>query len=288
MKKSIYTLFLCFLCLLCPILMSGCGEAENKMEQAKQQNAFRIIRQVDTNGAIALAYVFPVNTAILKERGFQDSEIRTFRFYLTTYINTLAQQFRLKEAEGVSVGNTTYFQDVDGLGFSIIFENTEAQKKFFDVNDDEEQGKDSSNTKTSGFFIKKLELKTNFPISSENSANNLKQVCSLAMTSWANLNNFDNASELLKIYEDSKFIYHFSSTENSLKSEISYDEGGFHHNVFIKSLDQIKEDNTISFYITAVNTPVWYLSALILVLVGMVATYLILNKKSKNSLKLKK
>ncbi len=286
MKKSIYTLFLCFLCVFCPFLLCGCGEQQVDSQVVNQKNAFRIVRQANDDDTIALAYIFPVNTEILLEKGLTENGVRTFRYYLSAYVKALANQSSAREVEGAKVSDVAYFQDVDGLGFSITFDDLKVQKRFFgtDESDGEEnEEKSTTNTKTSGFFVKKSEVATTFPISSTQSAENLKQVCRLAMTSWANLSAYPNIQELLKIYDDSNFIYHFSSTQSALKSEICFDDKNLHHNVFIKTQQDLAAgDNAITFYATAPNTPVWYASAIIVVLCGMAISYYVIKKKKEN------
>ena len=231
--------------------------------------------------SIGLAYIFPVNSEILKEKGFSDNDIRTFRFYLSTYVNALAEQNRARAGESVSVGSAAYFSDVDGIGFTITFDNLDAQKEFFGTEDDEEEKESGTDTKSSGFFIRKVQMSTSFPVSNTQSADNLKQVCKLAITSWANFNKLD-LKNLLTIYDDSNFIYHFSSAQSSLKSDLCYDDANLHHNVFIKSADDISAgDTSITYFTSYPNTPVWYITALLLTLAGMTIVYFMMNKKKE-------
>ncbi len=280
MKKTIYTLFLCFLCIFCSFFMFGCDSKSVDMAEVYQTNAFRILRQANSDESINLAYIFPVNTQDFKEKGLSDGQIRSLRFYLTLYVNALAEQNRIRAEEGVEVGSATYFEDVDGIGFTIKFDNLDAQKKFFGVEDESDDQKESSQ-KISGFFIKRLQLDTTFPISNIETANNLKQVCQLALSSWAALNEDIQLEELMKIYDQSNFIYHFSSSQSGLKSNLCFQQGGFVHNVFIKSMQDISEEKTqISFYATYPNTSVWYASALLTVILAVMVAILITKYRS--------
>lgn len=285
MKKSFYTLFLCFLCVFCPFLLVGCGENEVDINVVNQKNAFRIVRQANADDTIALAYVFPVNTEILLDKGLTENGVRTFRYYLSAYVGALAQQLRAKEVEGSKVGEVAYFKDVDGLGFTITFDNVDVQKRFFgnENEKDENEPNPSTNTKISGFFVKKSEVTTTFPISSKESAENLKQVCRLAMISWANLSTFPNTQELLNIYDESNFIYHFSSMQSALKSDICFDDENLHHNVFVKTQKDLADgNNTITFYATTPNTPAWYAFAVLVAFGGMAIAYFVLKKKKES------
>ena len=268
MKKSIYTLFLLLVCLLS---FGGCGQS-SKVDNSLifETNAFRIVRQATNDGKIALSYIFPLNSSYLSSLGFEEDEIKTYRFYLTTYVNALAQSNREKETEGTAVGVCSYYTDVDGIGFSIQFENLEAQKKFFGVEDDEQAGS-SSGRKTSGFFIKKLEMTTTFPVSSSKSAGDLKMICSMAISSWCNNSNISDIQkkEILKSLDETVYIYDFATQEKGLKSELMYQDEYFYHNFFVKTLEDIEQDNNIVFWITYANRPVWYAFALLLVLFGV-------------------
>lgn len=254
-------------------------EEVSKPENLYEENAFRILRQANSSGQIGLSYIFPVNSTLLAEQGFSEEEIKTFRFYLSVYVNALAQQNRQNATKGVTVGNCAYYTDVDGIGFSIVFESLDAQRKFFGVEDDGSSG--GTENKTSGFFIKTVCLETTFPVSSVQSAENLKQVCKMALSSWANDKNLENVEQLSAVYDNSLFIYDFATTSDDLRSEFMYDDDNFHHNVFFKTLSDIENDNTISFYVSYANTPVWYLSAILLVIVGMGLAYVVLKRKKR-------
>lgn len=280
MKKSICTLFLLILSLL-----SFCG-CKNSSEIDKsaiyETNAFRIMRQANSLGQIGLSYIFPLNSAYLSTLGFDEEEVKTYRFYLATYVNALAQSNRERETEGTTVGTCAYFADIDGIGFSINFENLEAQKRFFGVEDDEQESV-SSKQKISGFFIKKLEISTTFPVSSSKSAGDLKMICVMAISSWCNNDNISDTreEEILKNLDETVYIYDFATQEKGLQSQLMYQDDYFYHNVFIKTLREIEQDNQIIFWVTYANRPVWYAFALLLVLFGVGASLAILRIKKK-------
>ncbi len=275
MKKSILSLFLIFICLFVCV---GCNESTSQVD-VYQTNAFRIIRQADSDGKIVVSYTFPVNSALFENLGVTESEIKTYKFYLATYINALAQQNRDKAGDGVQVSGCLYFTDVDALGFSITFDSIDAQKEFFDVSDEDSSDSDTS---ISGFFVKKMEMTISFPISTT-AAENLKLICSMAIQAWC-ANAERESEEFLEILESSNFIYDYASTSSSLKSEVMYDDDDFHHNVFIKSLAEIEENSTITFYVSYINTPIWYLSALVVVIAGMLIAYFVMKNRKQKSI----
>lgn len=272
--------------MVCLLSFGGCGQS-SKVDNSLifETNAFRIVRQATNDGQIVLSYIFPLNSSYLASLGFEGDEIKTYRFYLTTYVNALAQSNREKETEGTTVGTCSYYTDVDGIGFSIQFENLETQKKFFGVEDDEQAGS-SSGRKTSGFFIKKLEMTTTFPVSSSKSAGDLKMICYMAISSWCNNSNISDIQkkEILKSLDETVYIYDFATQEKGLKSEFMYQDEYFYHNVFVKTLEDIEQDNKIVFWVTYANRPVWYAFALLLVLFGVGTSLAILRiKKGKRS-----
>ncbi len=278
MKKSVCALFL-FIVLFCFV---GCSSTAPTAD-VFQTNAFRILKSNDSSGQIGLSYIFPLNSAIMKEKGFNEDELMIYRFYLSSYVNALAKVNRDKDVEGVEVGYCKYFSDVDGIGFSIVFKNLESQKQFFGVSDDESEEEKENNTESSGFFMKKITLKSNFPIS-EKSAQSLKDVCLLAVNSTCeSIKVSEERRTLMKAsFDESVFIYDFASMSNTLKSDQMYEVNGVKHNIFFKTLEELKTDNSIEFFVTGPNHAVWYASALILVCVSMVAYFVILKFATKN------
>lgn len=215
----------------------------------------------------------------MEELGLSDIDTKTYRFYLSTFVNSLATSNREKNVEGVSVSNPVYYTDVDGVGFSIVFENLDAQKRFFDVKEDEEDN--TPEQSSSGFFMKKVELKTAFPVSSVDSANQLQLVCEMALSTWGSQNSIakDKISNLQQILQEAVFIYDTASADNSLKSEVMYEGNNLYHNVFIKTKQDLEDDNKISFYVTYPNSGMWYLFALVLTCIGMTTAYFVLSKR---------
>lgn len=282
MKKTIYTLFLFLVCLATFCLPVQKTQAENT--DIFEPNAFRICRQAGIQDKIALSYIFPLNSNLMKKNGFSENEIKTYRFYLTTYVNALAQANKKNEFEGVEVGNCAYFEDVDGLGFSILFDNLQVQKKFFGMEDSDKEEK-AQDKKSTGFFVRKLEIKTTFPVSSAKVAGDLKMICTMAISSWSKDNSVsvERKQVVLDFLKDSVFIYDFASTEKNLKSSLMYDDKIFHHNVFVKTLAEVQENNTIVFWTTYINRPMWYLMALIFVLVGMFVAFVCVKAKKKSN-----
>lgn len=278
MKKTFYTLFLLFLCLCC--LPISFAEAQNV--DVFEPNAFRIARKAYSNGEISISYIFPLNSKLMKEEGFSEEDVQTFRFYLATYVNALAKSNAENACEGVSVSNCVYFTDVDGMGFSILFPDLNAQKEFFGVKDDSSS---EQTQKSSGFFIKKVEFDSIFPISSAKSAGDLKMVNLMAVSSWSNNTGLsqEKKEKLTANFDDSIFIYDFATQSSGLKSEIMYQDENFYHNVFCKSLSEIEENPSITFWVTSANKPVWCIFALVVVFMGMIVAWLVVKMRRKKA-----
>ena len=280
MKKTIYTLFLLLLSVVC---LTSCGQTYTVSAEIFESNAFRLVRQVSNDQKICMQYIFPVNSNELKDLGYTESQILTYKFYLSSYVNTLAQNNRSKITTGTQVGSSQYFSDIDGVGFSIIFDDLESQNRFFGVQD-ETQSLKKNNYRSSGLLMKRTEMKTTFPFS-KNSAGDLKMLVLMAMSSWANDQNLSDAQkkEVQNILNDSLFIYDFATTQTSLKSQIMYDDENFHHNVFIKNHDQLETSAEIVFYTESPNYPVWYFSALLIVVLGMLIAFFVIKTKNKSN-----
>lgn len=282
MKKFIYTfLFVLLLGVFFTPTFSAYAQNSTQETQIFEQNAFRIMRQTDDAGKITITYIFPINSKLFVKSEFLEKEIVTYKFYLTTYVNALAKSNRQKQTSGVNVGNCVYYTDVDGLGFSIEFDNLDAQKTFFGVKENEES---QSEIDTSGLFVKTATLRVQFPISL-NTAKNLKQICTMAVESWSVDCSIsaEKRQQVTDFLEDSVFIYDFSSQNADLQSNLTYTSGDFMHNVFVKNLAEIEQNEPIEFWTKSINRPIWYLSALMLVCGGVFLALFCVRAKQKRA-----
>lgn len=277
MKKVIYILFLLLITLQNPVEFAHAESSDNIFEK----NAYRIVRKIDTEGKICLSYIFPLNSEIVREN-CTEKEYENYKLYLALYVNSLAKNNKQKAFDGVTVSGCNYYEDIDGIGFSVLFDSTDVQQRFFRAGNGEE--KQSGQKKTSGFFVKKTSIKTEFPISSTKVAGDLKMVSLLAISSWSRENGIDEEKKNLLIDTLSKaiYIYDFATTQNSLKSEKMYSENGFFHNVFTKSAQEIEGDNTIVFYVETVDRGLIYICLVFVVALGVVTAYFITKRKKKS------
>ncbi|MBR1890840.1 MAG: hypothetical protein IJ817_04125 [Clostridia bacterium] len=278
MKKSVYALFLC--CVL--MMFSGCGQVSAQTNNdVFEKNAFRIVRKIDKDERIFLSYIFPANTDFMMQN-FSDEEVATYKFYLMVYTNALATSNREKSFDKMTVSKCLYFEDIDGIGFTICFEDLAAQNKFFGAGESDKNDDDTTKELT-GFFVKKLTIKTVFPVSSTNAAGELKMLNILAISSWAKQCDISTQKKdaVLEKLNSAKYIYDFASTQEGLKSELMYRENGFVHNVFCKDITEIKKDNTISFYIQSVNKGLIYIFCLVFVLIATAIALFIVIKREK-------
>lgn len=283
MKKTFYALFLLILMFVSiPCSSASFAFAENV--DVHETNAFRIVRKSYADGHISLTYIFPLNSDMMKKEGFSDDEVKVFRFYLTSYANALAKSNAENVCQGVAVENSKYFTDVDGIGYSIVFENLDAQKRFFGVQSDDSSS--SGGQKTSGFFFKKTKINSTFPVSSQKTAGDLKMICLMAISSWSNNSSMleEKKAKLVSNYDNSVFIYDFASQTKGIKSDVMYQDENFFHNVFVKTYDEIETSPGITFWVTSVNTPVWYIGAIVVVVIGMSCAWVgakVVKKKKK-------
>lgn len=271
MKKTIFALFLC---LFCGIFLCGAGFDTTSY---LNKNAFRLSRQTNADGSLSISYVFPVNSDVVLKNG-NERDLQTYKFYLYSYVLALAGQNKAKEVDGVQVGDVVYFKDVDGVGFSISFDDVDAQKKFFGSSESTEN--QNTQTKTSGFFMTKTELSIPFPFSKE-SAESYKQICAMAINSWCQAEE-KSAARYIAALEDSVFIYDYASLTKSLKSEQMYKGENFYHNVFIKTQSEIANSPSITFYTSVPNVAAWYSLAVVIVVCGSFVAYKLLKNKQKS------
>lgn len=281
MKKSICALFLVFCVFLCGCQTKNVEATDGIFEV----NAFRILRQIDNDGKICLSYIFPVNSKLIEEK-FSEEEISVYKFYLANYVNALAKANKEKQSNGVLVSGCEYYTDIDGIGFSIIFENSKVQNEFFSATSEEGEAneeKAKQKLKTEGLFLKKTYIETQFPISTTKTANDVKTICLLAISSWCKDCNISEKekNEITNKISEACFIYDFSTTSQDLKSNFMYKDGNYYHNVFIKSTEEIEQDSTIKFWVENVDKGLCYIVTLVLVCIGMLIAFLILNRKKR-------
>lgn len=283
MKKSSYTLFLLMCFMLSTFALSenktnlcASGEACAQSQSYTQFNAVRIIRSVDEK--ITISYILPVNSAEMRKSGISQDEISTYKFYLSIYVTAWANSFVDKVVDGVNIKKCVYWQEFDGMGFSLIFDDVLAQQKFFGG---QGQSTAMAKPKEKGFLFKKTIVSTTFPISSEESAKSFQKICLMAMESWQKEEGVESekVQKLTDFLQKCDYIYDFSGGQKGLCSQNSYEVEGVVHNVFVKTLEQIKEDPTITFWIKTANKPVWCLLALVTVLIVMTGCFLWINCK---------
>lgn len=276
MKKVVYILFLLLPILLCQTTYTAFAQIDDVFEK----NAFRVVRKTDENGQIILSYIFPVNSDFM-QKNCAENEFENFKLYLTLYINALAKKNKENELGGVSVTGCSYYTDIDGIGFSILFNSSDTQRKYFGgERDDNNQ---NSRTKTTGFLIRKTQITTIFPISTAKVAGDLKMVCILAISSWSKENDISETKKnaVLENLAQAKFIYDFATKQSGVKSQKMYFENGFYHNVFIKSVEEIEKNNTISFYTTTINKGLIYVFLVLIVCLGVGISYFVVKRKTK-------
>jgi len=280
MKKAIYTLFLS---IFIACFLTGCG-ATPQLNQIVENNAYHIFRKTNEDGSIFLSYVFPVNIDVFDET-FTENEKNVYLFYLTTYVNALAKTSRDKSDADVIVENCKYYTDIDGIGFTIIFKNLQEQKTFFGAGDD--NSSQQTQTHISGIFVKKISFETQFPISNTTSANNLKAVSLLAIASWAKDCEIgkEKQNKLTNKISQAKFVYDFAVCGKGLDSDCMYQENGYSHNVFCKSMEEIEENPNITFFVKEVNRGIFYFLAVVSVCGGVVLSLLIIKRKEKGKKK---
>ena len=278
MKKSIYTLFLLVCFVLTGVSFSSNVLADVEDEIYFQHNAIRVARSVDEK--ITLSYILPVNSVKMRELNFGEDEISTFKFFLSIYVSAWANGYKDKLCDGVVLKNCVYWKEFDGVGFSLVFDDVDAQQKFFGIN---QQQSSPQKLDEKGVFFKKISITTNFPVASEESAKSLQKIYFLALENWQKEENIDDKKmqNLANFLQNCNFIYDFSTASNALFSEKLYTIDGVVHNVFIKNLEQIKQDSTITFWTKSINKPMWCLVILVVVLMGVFVSFLVINFKEK-------
>ena len=276
MKKSIYTLFfVLILVFVCLTFQSEKSFAQNS------KAAFYIMKQTNARGRTNLSYAFPVHSRFM-EQNFSNDEVLKYKFYLIAYVGALRQKYKEKEIDGTSVSEVVYFEDVDCLGFSILFENNKKQKLFFEIpentiNTDEKIIK-------KGIFLQKIIFEINFPLKDEESAKDFQSICLIAIDAWAKECNISTESKekVVQNLQKTDFVYDFSIENGIYFSKNMYKTNGLTHNVFVKSLEEIKNDNKIEIYLQTINKANVYLFVTIVTCLGMAVAIIVIKTKEKH------
>lgn len=273
MKKSVYALFLLL------ILLFSFAPNEKCFAQGVEP-AFYIMKRVNKSGESKLTYVFPVNSTFMTQN-FSNDEVLKYKFFLISYVGALAQKHKEKEIDGVKVGDVTYFEDVDGLGFSIFFSNSEKQGEFFGSSKDQKPVNERVTKK--GIFLQKIVFEIEFPIKDKESAEGFQSVCLLAIDAWAKECEIPLAGtqKVVQNLQKFDFVYDFSTENGGYLSKKMYKENGFTHNVFSKSIEEIEKDNKIRIYVQGINKANVYLFVTILTCLGMALAMVIIKTKEK-------
>lgn len=256
--------------------LCGCSQKNILPQKLYEKNAVRLIREIDKEGQIKMTYAFGTNSDNFKSLGLSENDIKIYKFYFASYINSLSKQYKDKAKENAEVSACIYFSDIDALGFYITFKNSNAQSKFYENASQKESGFKLQKR----FFINRYFLKTDFPIHTKESADSFLLPAKLALQQTAQESGAleDVIEDCLSLLKDTIFIYDFSSAELSLKSQTTYFDGEKTHNFFAKNIDEI--ESPIEFYYTSPNRATWYFCALLVVLIGMSIAFLI--QKHKN------
>lgn len=271
MKKSIFTLFFIFFA----IFLCGCTPKEELPEKLYEKNAIRIIREIGQDDKIKMTYAFGLNSESFKAFGLLENELKIYKFYFASYLNALAKQYKDKSIEGSTVSSCVYFSDIDAFGFSITFENQKAQSGFYDTKDNEQSGF----VLQRHFFTNVYSLKTSFPISTSTLAESFLLPAKLALQETSKESNVSKSvlQNCINFLNETIFIYDFSTSEASLKSESVYFDGEKEHNFFVKKQSEI--ENPIEFYYVVPNRAVWYICALVFVLASVFISLFVLGRK---------
>ncbi len=300
MKKFIYSI--CFLAISALAVTSpSMANHANAESSAISDNYIMISQGVLANGKVVREFDFSLNSPMLTRLGMSRVEIGKCKDALVENVNLFREEFVLsftliyKNAENkqpsFALGNdlvvttTQYDSELDNVSFKIAY-NTQEVWKFYSQSGSDENESEEKKDNTKIEFISTQTVSSKFPFAQEVSALNGKVTVAERYKN-AYLSAFEKSSIFEKVKKDYNpdFVYNYASPYNKISSnaDIKFvDSQNLYHHVW-KADERQLIDKQINLTIKEANREWWYLTALVVTLVGtsiaLAIAYLIKRKK---------
>lgn len=268
-------------------LFTGCQEKNVEISD----DYILLSISIDDQGNVLQSINFGVNSEKIKEKCQKKEEYLTFVSNLIENVKKLHDEFlftfalkymenpvaEVKINSGVVLSNAVYFTQSDSVGFSIKYSSS--AWNFYNSNGDK-NAKNIDNR--ANIFIQKHITKSKFIFSTLTSENVLvgERYKSMFLDASKGLSFEKNMNDY---HPD--FVYSYSSPHGKIRSnaDMTFTNNNQTFHVWKVEEDNLSHDNDIVIWYSEINYGMWYLSALVIVLVPTIiflTIHLIKNKKT--------
>ena len=244
---------------------------------------------VAANGEVTQSLNFSVNSEKIKKKSQNNSEYLTFIANLVENIKTIRDNFlftialkymqnpneKYKINDGVVISNVLYLTQSDSVGFVIKYYSLDCWNYYHEPNNNQEVNNESKN-----IFIKKTVSKSQFVFSNNMDDEMMvgKKYKDLYLSSAKGLS-FEND---LNDYSPD-FVYSYSTPYKKLHSnaDMQFSNNELYYHIWKVNDGELGKEKEISVWQNEINYGMWYLFALIIVLLptGLILTVYGLKKR---------
>ncbi len=274
MKKCLIVLAMLFSC----CMFFSCKTLEPK------SNEFIMLSiSNETNGQVRQSLYFTLGSEKLKAAGLDALEIEGVKRELIKNVTRFRDEFYLsfiitynsnpnpqqKIGEKLVVSQTAYNETSDTVGFSIVFSSMETWNYYHSSS-----GGGESESEI-GFMIKTSSTGT-FPFAAK-----IGDITIGERYESAYLNSLKSVTNKNVEY-DPDFVYDYATPSSVIKSDSEYKfESGLKHHLWLRKMEEYKQNDKINIYTLQPNRGLWYLTILAFTLLGLGIAIVIIKLKDK-------
>lgn len=273
MKKIVFLLMI--FSLFC---FSGCG----KKAEAISSDFIMMSVAINENMEIQQSVNFSVNSQKIKQKSKNNAEYLTFLANLVENVKKIRDEFlytlalkymanpdeKYKIGQGVILGSVAYFAESDSVGFSLTFTSPETWSYYYASAENSENEINNNN-----IFIKKTESRSQFLfcVKTDDGIMVGQKYKSIYLQSAFGLSFY----ETLSYYPD--YVYSYMIPNKSIRSnaDIKFSDTNLEYHVWKMSDKNLNNNKQVVVWYNKVNYGMWYLMALIIVLLPTMVLLLV-------------
>lgn len=265
-------------CLIIMAIIFSCCMFFSCSSDMPKSNEFIMLSILnDTDGQIRQSFHFTLGSEKLRSNGMSNLEIENVKKELIKNVTLFRDEFYLsfiiayntnpnpnyKIGQELLISMPSYIEASDTIGFTLIFSSIETWNYYHPSTGDE-----SGNPEV-GFMIK-TSSEGAFPFAAKigeiTVGERYKEAYTKAVETVTNK----------KIEYDPDFVYDYATPLSVIKSDSEYKiNNNLHHHIWMRKLNEYKENDKITIYTLQANRGLWYITILFIVLAGLGLTLLI-------------
>lgn len=257
-----------------------------------------------SSGKTIQKFDFSLDSNFLRQNGFDEEDIEKAKANLIENVDVFRKEFVLSfeliyqasenknsdflvNGELLTITQTTYNQNTDSVGFSMVFENQEVWD-FYHQSSTQNPDETEGNKNSQGIvFVETQSTTSIFPFVNEVSVGEGQKMTVAERYRQAYLKSVNFASNYSQIEKNYSpdFVYNYGTSYGNINSDADsffQDVDGLYHHVWVKNYKNLSADDTITLYVNSANKGWWYmfyLLAVIIVMVGAIAIVKIIERK---------